>query len=275
MTEGIMHNEREEEIADFLINYGYEPFNVTPVCCILSGSRAYGLEFEESDRDYLGVHIMDTWDCLQHPDFRPKVDVIRQKFTEDLEPIPLGVKGGAISLDSFEMWKFISLFLKGSAASYELLYMPTVHCDPQTTRLFNLMREGVTSRIGKMAKGVTIHKWAKDKQNRKKAVIAYYRLMQAIMFLREGEFEWDIGNLLEYMEGSGLVNIGKVVIGQYTEKELRSSPIIRVEDVGFEMHNLINEVDRAGVSTRLPDRVPKQILEAILHSVKHTRSTLI
>lgn len=274
MTEGIIQLDNEN-IADFLINNGYDPFDVVPMCCVLSGSRAYGLSIDESDRDYLGIHLMDTWDCLEHPDFRLRVQVIRQRFDDDFKQIPPGEKGGTISLDSFEMWKFISLFLKGSAASYELLYMPPVHCDPEAEELFHLMRSGITSRIGKAAKGVAIHSWTKDKNNRKKTVIAYYRLMQALLFLKEGEFEWNIGNLLEYMEGSNIINVGKVVIGQYTEKELRQSPIIEVERVGSEINCLIDEVDKAGVVTRLPDQVPKPILKAILAKVKKTRSLII
>jgi len=274
MTEGII-TAHDEEIADFLINNGYDPFNVSPICCILSGSRAYGLATNKSDRDYLGIHIMDTWDCLEHPDFRPRVQVIRQKFNENFQLIPQGESRGTFSLDSFEIWKFISLFLKGSATSYELLYMPTVHCDPEANNLFQIMKDGITNRIGKMARGVAIHHWAKNKHNRKKAVFAYYRLMQAIMFLREGEFEWNIGSLLDYMEGSNIVNVGKVVIGQYVESAMRGTPIIEIEEVGMEIHRLIDEVDKAGIVTRLPDQVPKPVLEAILEKVKTTRSRLI
>jgi len=274
MTEGIIQL-NNEDIADFLINDGYDPFDVVPVCCILSGSRAYGLSTDESDRDYLAIHLMDTWDCLEHPDFRPRLQVIRQRFNDDFKQIPVGEKGGTISLDSFEMWKFISLYLKGSAASYELLYMPPVHCNSETEDLFHLMREGITSRIGRMAKGVAIHNWAKDKNNRKKATIAYYRLMQALLFLREGEFEWNIGSLLEYMEGSNIVKVGKIVIGQYVEKEMRQSSIVEVERVGSELNCLIDEVNKAGVVTRLPDQVPKPILEAVLEKVKRTRSFII
>ena len=105
--------------------------------------------------------------------------------------------------------------------------------------------------------------------------MAYYRLMQAIFFLREGEFEWEIGNLLEYIDDSGIVNAGKVVIGKYAEPEIRTSPVTEVEEIGTEIHRLIDEVDRAGVMTTLPDQVPREILDAILQRVKKTRSTMI
>ena len=272
---GKIENKEEEEIASFLINEGYEAFNDVPLCCVLSGSRAYGLSVEESDRDFLGIHLMDTWDCLEHPDFRAKTQVIRQRFSEDLEPMPINIRGGAISLDSFEIWKFISLYLKGSFVAYELLYLPTVFDEPGSSSLFSLMREGITNRIGKAARGNAMHHWVKNKSSRKIAAIAYYRLMQAIFFLREREFEWNIGNLLDYMEGSGIVNAGKVVIGKYIEPEMRTSPIVQVEEVGQEIRRLIDEVDKAGVTTLLPDRVPKDVLEAIRQRVKLSRSAMI
>lgn len=273
--EGILAPTEDEAVANFLVDEGYEPFDVVPLCCVLSGSRAYGLASYDSDRDYLGIHMMSTWDCLEHPDFRARVQVIRQRFRSDLTEVPAGEKGSDISLDSFETWKFITLYLKGSAVSYELLYLPALHSDPAADSLFTLMRQGVTNRIGKMARGVAMHDWAKNKNNRKKAVMAYYRLMQAVVFLRENEFEWEIGNLLEYMEGSNIVNTGKVIIGKYAEPEMRKSPIIEVEAVGREIHQLIDEVDKAGVTTTLPDQVPKEILEAILQKVKKTRSMMI
>lgn len=275
LKQGIISNQHEEEVANFLINEGYEPFDVIPLCCVLSGSMAYGMSVDSSDRDYLGVHIMSTWDCLEHPDFRPRSQVIKQRYDTSLKPIPNGEKGGDISLDSFEIWKFISLYLKGSVVPYELLYLPAIHMNPESQQLFHLMREGITSRIGKAARGIAVHEWAKHKTNRKKTVLTYYRLMQAIMFLREREFEWNIGNLLEYMEGSNIVNIGKVVIGKYCEPEMRTAPVFEVDEVGVEIHRLIDEVDKAGVTTLLPDQVPAEVLKAILQRVKRTRSVMI
>ncbi len=62
MEEGILGS---SEVADFVINSAY-PDDVYPISCVLTGSRAYGLDIGESDWDYVGVHVMNTWNCLKH-----------------------------------------------------------------------------------------------------------------------------------------------------------------------------------------------------------------
>lgn len=274
MEEGII---QEENIAKFLIDSGYDPYNVLPISCILSGSRAYGLALPNADRDYIGIHLMDTFDCLEHPQFQPKVQVIRKRFTSDLEEIQEGIKGGSISLDSFEMWKYMTLYLKGSFVAYELLFLPTIHEDPSASAIFDLMREGLTSRFGRVARGFCTHNWIKDRDNRKKTVMTYYRLIQALYLLREGEFEWNADTLLEYVKPSGLITYGLEVIKGYMDEETRSMKIDRelVPKVGNELDSLLEALDRALIVTALPDRVPRAILDNIRYKVKMTRSSMI
>ena len=151
MDEGIVKR-HEEEIAEHLVNNGLDPFNVYPVACVPTGPRLYGLATDDTPRHYLGLHIMDTHDCLEHPDWRPRVQVIKKRFTNELEEVPPGAAEGDILLDSFELWKFLTLYTKGSSVAYELLYMPTIHCDPGAEHLFGMMRDGATNRIGKTAR---------------------------------------------------------------------------------------------------------------------------
>lgn len=277
MKEGIVQlNQQDEEIAEYLINDGY-PADVFPISCVLTGSRAYGCHVESSDRDYVGVHLMDTWECLEHPNFRKTPLVIRKQFTKDLEEMKPGTKGGDISLDSFEMWKFIDLLLKGSFVTYEILYMPVIHHDPGSDGLIELCRNGLTNRIGKAAKGNALHDWRKDRKNRKKCVMAYLRLLQAIFYLKEEEFEWKAEALWSYAKPSGLVEAGSEVLSTYMDPQLRKSELTEkeLEFVPAEIGGLIDEVDLAMVTTKLPDQCPRRILDEILQRVKRTRSVMI
>lgn len=277
MNEGIVQgNKRDEEIAEFLINDGY-PADVFPVSCILTGSRAFGINLETSDRDYVGIHLMDTWECLEHPNFRKTPLVIRKQFNSEMEEMKPGTKGGDISLDSFEFWKFIDLLLKGSFVTYEILYMPVIHHDPSSNSLIELCRAGLTNRIGKAAKGNALHDWGKDKRNRKKAVLSYLRLLQALFYLKEEEFEWKAEPLWDYARPAGLVDHATDVLHRYMDPELRRAPLTD-EELNFvpgEIGRLIDEVDLAMVTTKLPDQCPRRILDEILQRVKRTRSIMI
>lgn len=280
MQEGVISNTLEDRIAEFIVNDGYEPFNVLPMSCVLSGSRAYGLNAGKSDRDYLGVHLMDTLYCLEHPDFRPRAQVIRKRFNlvdGDIEEVVEGIKGGDISLDSFEIWKFMTMFLKGSFVVYELLYMPGVHHDPGTEGIFSLMREGITNKIGRVAKGNCAHDWRKDRTNRKKAMMAYYRLLQAIFFLREEEFEWRQEVLFDYIKPDTLTETGRAIRDMYLKPELRKTSLSEKEVIFIseEMERLVTEVDKAMIVTRLPDAVNRKLMKEIRERVVHVRSNLM
>lgn len=275
MEEGIVQTSvTEEEIAEYLINSGY-PNNVIPVSCVLSGSRSYGIECEGSDYDYIGFHFMDTWECLEHPNFRCSPPVIRKKFNFALDEVPTGEKGGDISLDSFEVWKFLDLYQKGSFVVYEILYMPVIHQDPGSDHLISLLRTGLTNRIGKAAKGNALHDWRRDRGNRKKTVMAYYRLMQAAFFLREREFEWRMEALMEY--ASKFIEVGGDIIAVYGNPETRKDTLDKdeFEYAPLEISKLVSEVDKAMMITKLPDVCPRKVLDNILQLVKRTRSAMI
>lgn len=280
--DGVLHNAQEEHISEFLINEGF-PIDVIPVTCVLSGSRAYNLALEDSDRDYLGLHLMDTWQCLEHPDFRQKLQVVRKRFQFDqhgeLQDVPEGVRGSDVSLDSFEAWKFVTLLLKGSFVTYEIMYLPSVLHRGEFGEhgLVNLCREGMTNKIGRVARGNVMHDWAKRKQDRKKTVMAYYRVLQAIYFLREEEFEWDADRLWDYTKPSGLIFTGHQILESYRDPERRKDDLSEKEiaKVSSEMEKLIDEVDKSMVITRLPDYFPKELLEKILQNIKQARSQMI
>lgn len=279
--EGVLLKADEEERAEFLIHEGF-PIEIVPVTCVLSGSRAYNLHAEDSDYDYMGLHFMDTWECLEHPDFRNNLQVIRKKFRYDsnqhIVEVTEGAKDSDISLDTFEMWKFVSLLLKGSFSIYELMYLPSILHKGETDKgIINLCREGMTNKLGRVSRGNIIHTWTKDKRNRKKTVMAYYRLLQAIYFLREEEFEWDADRLWDYTKPNGLIFTGHQILSSYRDAERRNVSLSdqEVEAVSKEMEKLIGEVDKSMIITRLPDYFPKPLLEKILQSIKKSRSMMI
>lgn len=262
----------EYQIDNFIRGVALQGYNVLPCRAILSGSRAYGLHTPDSDWDYLGLHYMRTQDILEHPDFRRNLQVIRQKFDENLVEIPNGVKGGSVSLDSFEMWKFLTIFIKGSTAAYELLHVQPVYSSHVAEPIFEAMRAAATTRMGKAAKGNCLHDWRKHRLDRKKTVMAYYRLIQAIAFLREGKYAWQHRELFDYIKPKGMTVVAEDVIAQYMA-EGRTTPIDedQVEDISLELDRLVNEVDKSMIVTKLPDRIPRKLLDEILEEIKKIR----
>jgi predicted nucleotidyltransferase len=262
---------RDKEIAHFLDSDGYSPHDVDPLVMSMTGSRVYGLNTEESDRDFVAVHITTLNNCLEHPDFRENLQVIRKRFDNDLKEIPEGVKGGDISLDSFEIWKFITLWTKGAPVSYEILYHEPSYCDGQWIDIFKLMRDGISNRIGRAARGIAIHDWRKNKNNRKKTVMAYFRLTQALHFLRDGKFEWNAGNLLHFTHP--ITNFSEELFSSYKDKEVRSQPLTDAQTSAAEddLLALLTEVDKAMIGTKFPDQVPKNNLDLVLKKVKEKR----
>lgn len=254
-------NSKDEKMADYIINHAY-PQDVIPISCVLSGSRAYGMNLYSSDRNYLGIHLMDTWECLEHPNFRNIPLVIRKQNEE-------------FSLNSFEMWKFIDLLLKGAFPVYEILYMPVIHHQLQADDLIILCRQALTNKIGKSAKNIVSHSWQSNKRSRKSTVITYYRLLQAIFYLLEEEFQWKTEELWEY--AGNLIPEGNDILKVYMNSKTRKDSLSdkELEKATKEINNLINDVERATLSTRLPDKCPKEVLDEILLRVKRTRSSMI
>lgn len=262
--------------SDFLAKEALIEYDVYPVMSVLSGSRGYGLSGLNSDRDYVGIHYMNTWCCLDHPDFIPSLQVVRTKFDQNLVQIPDGQAGGTVSLDSFEMWKFISLFLKGSQVAYELVHMPAVYKRPEILKVRELMREGATTRFAKSCKGLVLHHARKDQYNRKKAVMYLYRLLQALHFLQKNEFQWDADTLFNYIPERH-ISTGWEIFNEYRDENLRTTKLKEDQLQPFfnELTFLIEELNKAIIGTKLPDSVPKSILDKILYEVKVIRSKMI
>ena len=271
MQDGISNSEELDEMASFIIDEAY-PFDVDPISCVLSGSRGYGLNAETSDYDFIGIHIMDTNDCLEHPSHRRNREVISRKYTKDFQLIPPDLKGGYVSLQSFEMWKFISLLQSGSFQIYELLYMPEVH-HVELGRLFELSRACLTNKIGMAAIGICRKDLPNNPMDRKVVIMCYYRLIQAIHYLLEESFEWRADGLFDYM---GLhIPYGLAMLSTYKDPAIRTTPIEYTSQVNDEIVWLINEAERAMVASRLPEKAPQETLSDLLRVLKQIRLSMI
>lgn len=275
MNSGVISNKDEDYIVQFLIDSGYDDLDVIPITCILSGSRAYGLHNENSDRDYIAIHIMGSWNCLEHPKYRPNLQVIRRTFDKDLNRIAPGTSEAKVSLDSYELWKVVDLLHKGGFHIYELLYLPTVHHDPSSDNFISLLRKGLTTKIGLAAIGNCRVQQRKFTFNRKKTIMSYYRLIQAIYFLKENEFQWDVKYLWDYM--GNITPAGKATLQLYKDHKQRELPLTEGElyFIQKEYEYLIRETNNAMVASRLPDKVPQDTLKQILNTIKQTRGKLL
>lgn len=275
MHSGVIPSKEEDYIVQFLINEGYENLDVIPISCILTGSRAYGLNNKNSDRDYVAIHIMDSWQCLEHPRYRQDSQVIRRFFDKELNKVAPGTKESVISLDSYELWKLVDLLQKGAFVIYELVYLPTVHHDPASNTLISLIRQGLTTKIGNAAIGNCLAQQKRNAQNRKKTIMSYYRLIQAIYFLKENEFQWDYQELWQYVDK--IIPAGKVTLQLYQDEHQRHTSLTEGElfFIKRELDNLIRETNNAMVASMLPDKCPQKILNKILEVIKKTRGQLL
>lgn len=245
----------------------------------VTGSTAYGLKGPSSDIDLVGIHFMDNSDFLTHPEFRRNVEVVRKLYDGQCNEIY--DNKSEVSLDSFEWWKFVSLWLKGSFVTFELLHFPNllgVSTIPYFEETLKLMRENCPNRIGYAARGQVMHDWAKRRSDRKKAIIAYYRLLQSLKFLQTQEFEASIHQLKKWYGGtnqqlSGLTQILDV----YSQPDKRKSQLDEKElqVASAEISDLLIEVDRNLISTKLPDRVDKGVLEQVLQNSQSIRMFLV
>ena len=94
------------------------------------------------------VHIIDTYNYLQHPDFQTKNDILRTAFDKNLNITSEDDRNKFTGITSFEFWKFLSLYLNGSIVTYDILYLSPVYMNSDCIEVMNLMRAGITNKIG-------------------------------------------------------------------------------------------------------------------------------
>ena len=264
------------ELAEHIVNSPPRDGVYLTDIVTLVGSRAAGLALPKSDWDLVGIHIMESTECFKHPEFSRDLQVIRKRYLDPNNEVPPGQPGGWASLDSFELWKFISMWLKGAFVSYEILYLrplATTNSIAKSTEspdLFTLMSNGITNRIGRAAKGNILHDWRKRQSNRKVTTMAYYRANQAIHLLHTGEF---LPGAHQLINSTGY---GSILTDSYIDPEVRNQPLRSDEltRTTSDMQLLLAELDKALIATRLPDQVPKAIFEEVLRKIVSVRESI-
>lgn len=261
----------DDDIAEVVINQGYFDNSIIPLKCVITGSRAYGLNTSDSDYDFIGLHIMDSWYCFEHPNYQPKLQIIQSKFDSDLELLPIGSNKSYLSLDSFELWKFYSLYKSGAFQSYELLYGIPIHYDESIVQLSYLMKEGVTNKIYYSAKAIT-QKWlSSTNKTNKNTVHIIYRLLQSIYFLQNKEFNIYIDDMID---GPTIKEINSFV-NQYKKEEIKKLDKLTNKKVIDEIEFLVNVLNDSKASTKVFDECPQKIDVAIRQYMIKMRGTLI
>lgn len=261
----------EKRIQEYLVQLE-ENEDVSLFTCVLSGSRAYGLELEDSDHDLLGIHMMNPMKCLIQPAGRNEPEIIKKRlvaqdsiFTE----LTSSNKHGDYNIDSFEMWKFIEIFLKGSPVSLELIHLPPIHITPWHLESRGWFKEGRTTRFARACRGIVVHKWGKNRNNLKKAIFAYYRLVQATLYLRSEQFRWLVRELFEDQNLPGFEAIHEI----YMNPDSRDSkiPDSLLPTVISEISTLLDHLDHSMAVTALPDKVPEKVLKKLLERDQDAR----
>ena len=255
--------------------------NLYPINYALTGSSAYGLP-TNSTKEYVGIHLMNTSDYLQHPDFKTELDTIRLCYDSNYNLVSENSKNKSFSVTSFEMWKFISLYLKGSIVAYDILYLSSVFNSPEMIDVLNKLRQGINNRIGMSAKTYALNNWKKDRTDQRKITMSFYRILQAITFLRKEEYVSDITDLWNDSKFNKFV-YGKKVFLKYQNYDFKKNRLLEkprlsekeVTGTSRELEELIDEINKASIATRLPDFTSKDILTDIFKSIIKKRVDLI
>jgi hypothetical protein len=135
MDEGIVQcKHSNNEIEDFVINNLF-PFDVYPIC--LSLKYNYYLNGIEHFQ-YCGIHFVDTWQCLEHPNFANLQEEIRvtKKYTN------LDNKDSIVHLCSLEIWSIISDLNVKLFRNLDYIFGDSVsQIDPSVSELISLFRD--------------------------------------------------------------------------------------------------------------------------------------
>jgi hypothetical protein len=267
-----MTEELDTNIADFIVNHTYLDYDVIPMAVILSGSRAYGCARPESDYDFLGIHLANTWDCLEHPRYQQTHQVINLAFTKEQDPISIDSPDAMFSITSFEMWKFIDIWQKGAFAAYELLFLPTIHSNPAFAKFEHLFRQGLTNKLGFSAKHSPFHIEHVTSRQAKANILTIYRLIQASHFLNQEEFEWNYDRI---MNSSSSVIQELMQRYKTTQRSTFSISELDLEDMQYEYNGLVAQVEQNMQSTRIASQCSDQVLAQILSGLRYLRSSFI
>ena len=249
--------------------------NIHPVHYVNTGSNVYGLS-NKIHKEHAGIHLLDTKEYLKHPMHRKHEDVLRFSYNKNGKLVAENSQNRFCSITSFEMWKFIDLYNKGSIVTYDMLYLSPTYNNKETLEIINLLKEGISSKIGREAKTYAMNNWQKDRTDTRKIVMSFYRLLQAIIFLREEEYISDAKMLWEYDLFKNFVH-GKKVFNQFVQGNFQKEilPEKQITGSAKELEILIDEINKALIFTKLPENTSEEILLTLLNDIVKKRIQLI
>ena len=253
-----------------------DPSSMYPVLYVSTGSNVYGLS-NKFNNEYAGIHLMSTMNYLQHPEFRCGSDISRLSYDCRNSLVSEDHPSKSFSITSFEISKFISLYTKSSIVVYDILYLSPVFTNPEMIAIINKLKEGITNKIGISAKTYVMNNWQKDKTDQRKIIMSYYRLLQAIVFLREEQYVSDAFSLWEEFPKFNKFKHGKEIFEKFRDSNYIKTKLSENEITGSakELEELIDEVNKASIATRLPDTTPKPLISSILELVVNKRLNAI
>jgi len=252
-----------------------EILNIFPISYVRTGSNVYGLS-SKINQEFAGIHIMDTMNYLKHPDFREKEDILRVSLSKNNKLTTEDHKNKFYGITSFEIWKFISLYLNGSIVTYDILYLSPEYINPQCEQIMNTLRSGITNKIGISAKTYVMNNWQKDRTDQRKIIMSFYRLLQAITFLREEEYIINAKTLWEEYPQFKKYEYGYRVFSKFVDRDFEKTKLTEKEITGTakELEMLIDEINKAFIGTRLPDTTPKKLLDYVMKDIVEKRMQL-
>ena len=249
--------------------------NIFPVHYVNTGSNVYGLS-SRPNKEHAGIHILNTEQYLMHPSFREEEDILRFSYDKQGNRVSEDSRNKFYGITSFEIWKFMDLYFKGSIVTYDMLYLSPSFFSQEMLPLANKLREGISSKIGKEAKTYAMNNWQKDRTDQRKIVMSFYRLLQAIIFLREEEYVSDAKALWEYNNFSEFT-YGKRVFKKFVNSNFRKEKLSEKEITGTakELETLIDEINKALIFTRLPESTSQETVLTLLNDIVNKRIQLI
>ena len=252
-----------------------EEFNlIHPIHYVNTGSNVYGLA-NRVHKEHAGIHMLETCEYLKHPDYR-QGDILRFSYDKEGNRVSEDDRNKCHSVTSFEIWKFIDLYLQGKIVVYDMLYLSPSYYDYEMRELLIMLRQGITNKIGKEAKAYVMNNWQKDRTDQRKIVMSFYRLLQAIVFLREEEYVSDAKTLWDYPRFQEFP-YGKKVFEKFKNSNFRKTKLSEKEITGTakELELLIDEINKASILTRLPETTSKDIMLTLISNVVTKRTQLI
>ncbi len=185
-----------------------------PLLYVVAGSRGNRINGINSDYDIVGIHM--------HPDVLHPLEYRREQWDVILQQPAQNV-----SVVSYEAWKYLDLLKRGAFAAYEIRDLPSIFVLPDNGFVQELRQQtSVPTTFVYSSTGNYRKDWPKDKKSRKKAVMSYFRLCQAVGVLTYRKVIHDAAELIKKVDAEVFeLPIGTVVLHNYMQESMRKVPL--------------------------------------------------